>query len=59
MSLPAANVGKAREICERFGVPFERIGTVGGDTLIVDDVLEVPVEELAERHQRALDPIVS
>ena len=54
----AANLGAVGDICERHGVPFEKLGTVGGDTLVVDGLLSVPVEELAEHHAKALDPIV-
>ena len=59
VSLPAGHVGRAGEICARLGVPFEKIGSVGGDVLAIEGVCEVPVEELAERHDEALDDIVS
>ena len=58
-SMPPSHVGAAREICARYGVPFEKIGTVSGDTLSIEGACEVPVEELAERHKTALDAIVS
>ena len=48
-----------RDICKRYGVPFEKIGTVSGETLAIDGVCEVPIEELAESHSAALDAIVS
>jgi phosphoribosylformylglycinamidine synthase len=59
VSLPASNVGEAGDICKRYGVPFEKIGTVSGETLAIDGVCEVPIEELAESHSAALDAIVS
>jgi phosphoribosylformylglycinamidine synthase len=59
VSLPASNVGAVGEICARYGVPFAKIGIVTGDTLAIDGACEVPVEELAERHARALDGIVT
>jgi phosphoribosylformylglycinamidine synthase len=59
VSLPASNVGKAGDICERYGVPFEKIGSVAGETLAIDGVCEVPIEALAESHSSALDTIVS
>jgi phosphoribosylformylglycinamidine synthase len=59
VSLPPGNVGEVGNICARYGVPFEKIGIVTGDTLAIDDVCKVPVEELAERHSKALDDIVS
>jgi phosphoribosylformylglycinamidine synthase len=58
VSLPASNLGALGDVCERYGVPFEKIGTVGGDTLEVEGLLKVPVEELAEHHAKALDDIV-
>ena len=47
------------DVCKRYGVPFEKIGTVTGQTLAIEGVCEVPVEELAESHAAALDAIVS
>jgi phosphoribosylformylglycinamidine synthase len=58
VSLPASDFGALGDICERYGVPFEKIGTVGGDTLEIEGLLRVPVEELAEHHKQALDDIV-
>lgn len=49
---------QVRRVCEAHGVDWMPIGEVGGERLIVEDVLEVSVEELATRHHRALEPIV-
>jgi phosphoribosylformylglycinamidine synthase len=49
---------RVRALCEEHGVPFEAIGEVGGEALVVDGVLDVPVTELAALHHRALEPIV-
>jgi phosphoribosylformylglycinamidine synthase len=59
VSLSASKVGEVGDICKRYGVPFEKIGTVAGQTLAIQGVCEVPVEELAESHAAALDTIVS
>jgi phosphoribosylformylglycinamidine synthase len=59
VSLPAGNVGEVGDICKRYGVPFEKIGRVTGQTLAIDGVCEVPIEELSESHAAALDSIVS
>jgi phosphoribosylformylglycinamidine synthase subunit PurL len=40
------------------GVPFGILGETGGDALIIDEVLRVPVAGLAEAHRGALDPVV-
>jgi phosphoribosylformylglycinamidine synthase II len=44
--------------CAAHGVPFAVIGEVGGGTVNVEGVLQVPVEALAEAHARCLEPIV-
>jgi phosphoribosylformylglycinamidine synthase subunit PurL len=47
-----------QERCNALGVPFALLGFVGGDTLEVEEVLDVPVQVLAESHARALERIV-
>jgi phosphoribosylformylglycinamidine synthase len=59
VSLSPSKVGAVGDICARYGVPFEKIGTVTGQTVAIEGVCEVPVEELAESHASALDAIVS
>jgi phosphoribosylformylglycinamidine synthase len=59
VSLSPSDVGEAGEICARHGVPFEKIGSVAGQTLAIEGACEVPIEELAESHAAALDSIVS
>jgi phosphoribosylformylglycinamidine synthase len=49
---------KVQERCEALGVPFALLGFVGGDTLEIEDVLDVPVQVLAESHSRALARVV-
>jgi hypothetical protein len=45
-------------VSKRYGVPFEKIGSVTGETLAIDGACEVPIEELTESHATALDDIV-
>jgi phosphoribosylformylglycinamidine synthase len=59
VSLSPKDVGEVGSICERYDVPFEKIGRVTGQTLAIEGVCEVPVEELAESHASALDTIVT
>jgi len=59
VSLSPTNSGKVRDICERYGVPFDKIGSVAGEMLAIDGACAVPIEELAESHATALDDIVS
>jgi len=58
VSLPSGNVDEALSMCNRLGVPFERLGEVTGDTLAIEGVCDVAVEELAHAHAGALDAIV-
>ncbi|QYC45418.1 Phosphoribosylformylglycinamidine synthase 2 [Nonomuraea coxensis DSM 45129] len=41
-------------LCGRHDVPCYGLGVTGGASLVVEDVFEVPVEELRETHQAAL-----
>ena len=59
VSISPSKVGEVGDVCARYGVPFEKIGTVTGQTVAIEGVCEVPVEELAESHASALDSIVS
>ena len=58
VSLSAANASEVGDICKRYGVPFEKIGSVTGEMLNIDGACEVSVEELAHSHSTALDAIV-
>jgi phosphoribosylformylglycinamidine synthase subunit PurL len=58
VSFPPENRAKVQERCTSLGVPFYFLGFVGGDTLEIEDVLEVPVQVLAESHSRALERLV-
>ncbi len=59
VSLSPAKADEVVEICARHDVPFQRLGRVEGDTLAIDGVCEVAVEELATSHAGALDSIVN
>ena len=59
VSFPPEQRAKVQERCTALGVPFQFLGFVGGDTLEIEDVLEVPVQVLAESHSRALERLVS
>jgi phosphoribosylformylglycinamidine (FGAM) synthase-like enzyme len=54
VSFPPEQRSKVQERCDNLGVPFVLLGFVGGDTLEIEDVLDVPVQVLAESHTRAL-----
>jgi phosphoribosylformylglycinamidine synthase len=58
ISLSTDCLDEVSEVCERYGVPFERIGSVVGETLSIEGVCGVSVAELAHSHSSALDAIV-
>lgn len=58
ISFPPEQRAKVQERCTNLGVPFHFLGFVGGDTLEIEDVLEVPVQVLDESYSRALEPLV-
>jgi phosphoribosylformylglycinamidine synthase len=41
-------------LCDRHGVAATEIGTVGGDSLEVEDLFTIPLGELREPHEGAL-----
>ncbi|SET91638.1 phosphoribosylformylglycinamidine synthase subunit PurL [Nonomuraea wenchangensis] len=41
-------------LCGRHDVPCYGLGVTGGTSLVIEDVFEVPVEELRERHRAVL-----
>ncbi len=49
---------KVQQRCDALGVPFTLLGFVGGDTLEIEEVMDVPVHVLADTHARALEPVV-
>jgi phosphoribosylformylglycinamidine synthase len=48
LSVAPRDVAKAEAVLAREGVPYECIGTVGGDRLRVEGVMDLPVGELSE-----------
>jgi phosphoribosylformylglycinamidine synthase II len=57
VSFPPEQRAKVQERCDSLGVPFKLLGFVGGDTLEIEDVLDVPLQVLAESHTRALERV--
>ena len=58
VSIAPGNADTVHEICEEHGVPFERLGTVGGELLAIEGVCQISVRELGAAHTAALDSIV-
>ncbi|MDZ4654970.1 MAG: phosphoribosylformylglycinamidine synthase subunit PurL [Coriobacteriia bacterium] len=45
-------------MADRLRIPYEIIGQVGGDSLSIKDMLDVPVSELREAHEPTLERLV-
>lgn len=45
---------EARERLARAGVPFFELGTVGGDRLVIEGALDLPVSELEATWERTI-----
>jgi phosphoribosylformylglycinamidine synthase subunit PurL len=58
VSLAPNDLGEVGEVCMRYGVRFQKIGSVIGETLSIENVCEVPVAELSLSHATALDRII-
>jgi phosphoribosylformylglycinamidine synthase len=48
VSLKPADAAKAEETLKNFGVPFEKIGTVGGDDLVIGKEVKVGISRLSD-----------
>jgi len=57
-SYPASNRASVEALCAEHGVMLLEIGRVGGDRLILHNLADVAVAELAASHAAALDDIV-
>jgi phosphoribosylformylglycinamidine synthase II len=54
VSVPRSEELRFTEMCAARGLPCTRIGVTDGTTLEIQDVLEVPLDELREAHERTL-----
>ena len=48
VSLKPANAAKVDEVLKKLGVPFEKIGTVGGDALVIGKEVKVGISRLSD-----------
>ena len=58
VSFPAAQADGVRRLAAQFGVAIREIGRVSGASLAIENVCEVAVSEMRDRHARALESIV-
>ncbi len=54
VSLPEENVPLLEDIASRYNIPMQAIGKVGGDELIVNDLIGISIEKLEDRWSRGL-----
>jgi phosphoribosylformylglycinamidine synthase len=52
------DLGKTEEIAHSLDIPFERIGHVGGNTLDIEGMIDLPVEKLADAYDNAIQRIM-
>jgi phosphoribosylformylglycinamidine synthase len=58
LSCGGAQLELVKRVAQEHGVPFQVLGTVGGEHLAIEKVLDVPVSELRARHAGALHDVV-
>ncbi|WP_137131248.1 phosphoribosylformylglycinamidine synthase subunit PurL [Rhizobium sp. FY34] len=51
VALPADLANFVRANAESAGVPFRTLGTVGGEALVIDDLIHLPVSTLVNAHE--------
>jgi len=51
--------GNVAQICQKHGVPFSVLGRTGGTSLKIPDLLEVSLEEMAERYYFAIEVVLA
>ena len=47
-----------QRVCEEEGVPYVRLGTCGGGSLVIDGIIDLPVSELGDIWRNALERAV-
>jgi phosphoribosylformylglycinamidine synthase len=59
VSVPAEQLTAVRQRLENAGVPFADLGEVGGDALVIEGALSVPVAELEATWERTIPAVMS
>jgi phosphoribosylformylglycinamidine synthase len=54
VAVPADRVAELEGLATTYGVPVARLGSTGGDALVVDGLFDVPLDELRTAHERTL-----
>jgi phosphoribosylformylglycinamidine synthase subunit PurL len=58
VSFAPDDVGKVRALAEQHGAPFTVLGSAGGRSLVVEGLLDVPVESLNTAHKQGFRKVV-
>lgn len=59
VSVPQGKQAEAEQALRASGVPFARLGQVGGERLVVDGALDIPVSELEATWERTIPAAMS
>ncbi len=59
VSLPEKSMFLLDRVAHSHGVPLMYIGRVGGDKLVIDDILKIPVEEMTQAWRGSLKCLIS
>lgn len=54
VSLNGENLGLLEDIAQKYNIPMQEIGKVGGDELIINDLIDISVEKLEDRWSRGI-----
>ncbi len=54
LSMPERNLSRLGKICHEKNVPWEAIGVVGGDSLVIGTFIRLPVEELKQAYYESI-----
>jgi phosphoribosylformylglycinamidine synthase len=59
VSCDPENAAKLEAAAKKLGVPFEKIGLVGGDQLVIGSAVQLPVEKAADLFNNAIEKLMA
>jgi phosphoribosylformylglycinamidine synthase len=59
VSCDPKDAAKLEAAAKKLGVPFEKIGLVGGDQLAIDQAIQLPVEKAADLFNNAIEKLMA
>jgi len=58
ISAPPGNGDQIEQIADKFGIPMQKIGTVGGDRLKINDLIDVSLADMEPAYYESLQALV-